>query len=384
MLTGATGFLGTHILGSLLRDTEVEVYCLIRAATEEAAMKRVQDSMQIYGMWEEMEAMGVEERIVPVLGNLSMPLLGLSNSDFQMLAGELDAIIHNGASVNLVRSYRSLKPVNVLGTQEVLRLAVTNAFGTRVKPVHFVSTNGVFPFNSVDKTFLERADLSNTWKDLNDGYAQSKWVAERMCMDAQKRGLPVSILRPGNMAPSSVTGIWNRSDFIYILLQGCLEVGCVPDNSTWKADMTPVDFAARAMVHIAVEHPVKGLGKVVHIQNPGEMRPFQDMVSWVRESTGLGLEGMPFDEFRDRVCSLVEAQEGEPGPISNGGVLKKLEAGLESFDYYLSDPGHLDCFNLEVLLLNSGICCPSLDKKLISTYAATLELPSKSVVRAAN
>lgn len=61
--------------------------------------------------------------------------------------------------------------------------------------------------------------MSNQWKELSDGYGQSKWVAEQMCMQARSRGLPVSILRPGNMSPSARTGVWNPSDFIYMLLQ---------------------------------------------------------------------------------------------------------------------------------------------------------------------
>lgn len=66
---------------------------------------------------------------------------------------------------------------------------------------------------------MEATDMSDQWKGLSDGYGQSKWVAEQMCMQARSRGLPVSILRPGNMSPSATTGVWNSSDFIYMLLQ---------------------------------------------------------------------------------------------------------------------------------------------------------------------
>jgi thioester reductase-like protein len=67
-----------------------------------------------------------------------------------------------------VRSYHSLKAANVLGTQEVLRLAVTNGFATRVKPVHYVSTNGVFPFGDEAPAdgCTETADVAATWRDL--------------------------------------------------------------------------------------------------------------------------------------------------------------------------------------------------------------------------
>ncbi|CAM9998615.1 unnamed protein product [Ectocarpus fasciculatus] len=319
LLTGATGFLGVHILASLLRDTHVDVFCLVRAGTEEEALHRLEDTLTKYKLDNE-EVLSGMDRVMAVPGDLSRPLLGLDDTSTLMLAGELDSIIHSGASVNLVRSYQSLKAVNVLGTQEVLRLAVTNAFGTRVKPVHFVSTNGVFPFSSETKTFMEDADMSEQWKELNDGYGQSKWVAEQMCVQARSRGLPVSILRPGNMSPSATTGAWNPSDFIYMLLQGCLDLGCVPEGVAWQIDVTPVDFAARAMVHVAVDQPSKGLGHVLHIQNPEKPQTFENVAAWLKEATGAQLEGVSMDEFRRRLGKAVE----EMGP-KDGGVLAQVQ-----------------------------------------------------------
>ncbi|CAM9327799.1 unnamed protein product, partial [Laminaria digitata] len=117
LLTGASGFLGAHILASLLKDTHVDVFCLVRAGNEEEALIRLEDTLKKYNLMEDEAVSSAMERVVPVPGDLSRPLLGLDDSDFKMLAGELDSIIHSGASVNLVRSYQSLKPVNVLGTQ---------------------------------------------------------------------------------------------------------------------------------------------------------------------------------------------------------------------------------------------------------------------------
>ena len=148
-------------------------------------------------LWEEVEAVD-EVADYSHLWRPSKPLLGLAEGEFKSLAGEIDAIIHNGAQVNLVKDYKSLKAVNTLGTQEVLRLAVTNGvfdFGsTRARPVHYISTNGVFP--SSCEECLEDDDVESP-ELLEDGYAQSKWVAEKMCIAARSRGLPVTILRPG-------------------------------------------------------------------------------------------------------------------------------------------------------------------------------------------
>lgn len=196
-------------------------------------------------------------------------LLGLQSEVFKQLAGELDAIIHNGAEVNLVKPYHALKSVNVLGTQEVLRLAVTNGLcSTRVKPVHFISTNGVI----AEGTSIEEDQKVDDWSKLTDGYARSKWVAEQLCLEARARGLPVAIYRPGNMAPSSQSGRWNSLDFIYLLVRGCQQLKYYPvlHDTSLKFDMTPVDFAARAIVYLVALRPVQSLGRILHVQNPEE------------------------------------------------------------------------------------------------------------------
>lgn len=55
------------------------------------------------------------------------------------------------------------------------------------------------------------------------------------------------------------------SSVFYLGMQGCLELGCVPEGVSWEIDVTPVDFAARAIVHVAVDQPQKGLGNVSEI-----------------------------------------------------------------------------------------------------------------------
>eukprot|EP01046_Picozoa_sp_COSAG06_P031263 COSAG06_NODE_3031_length_5940_cov_25.990755_2_plen_129_part_00 len=85
-----------------------------------------------------------------MLGDLSRPLLGLNQDEWTELAVSIDSILHCGADVNLVKPYAALKAPNVLGTQEVLRLAVTQGkFQKKLKPVHYISTNSVFPIGQV-------------------------------------------------------------------------------------------------------------------------------------------------------------------------------------------------------------------------------------------
>ena len=97
----------------------------------------------------------------------------------------------------------------------------------------------------------------------------TKWVAERMVTVAESRGLPVSILRPGNMAGSSLTGISNPDDLNYLLIQGILDAGCAPLlDTTYALDLTPVDFAAKAVTQLAALSPHLIIGQRMHLQSP--------------------------------------------------------------------------------------------------------------------
>lgn len=163
-LTGATGYLGAHILAEVLNSTESQVFAMVRAADVSTGRQRLEHALQSYALLEPLltkfpldgyledddEKPWLGGRVCIVLGDLTAPLLGMELADFKELAISVDSILHCGADVNLVKPYEALKAPNVLGTQEILRLATTNGkFQTKVKPVHYISTNSVFPTGQV-------------------------------------------------------------------------------------------------------------------------------------------------------------------------------------------------------------------------------------------
>ena len=132
LLTGATGFLGTQLLAELLQRHGVVIWCIVRAQHDAQATTRVHDALKTRGLWHDR----FEPRIVAIAGDLGKPAFGLPESDYAHLSQEIDLVIHNGARVNHVEPYETLRPVNVSGTVEMLRFATTST----LKPVHFVST----------------------------------------------------------------------------------------------------------------------------------------------------------------------------------------------------------------------------------------------------
>ncbi|MEV0764442.1 amino acid adenylation domain-containing protein [Nocardia sp. NPDC050435] len=229
LLTGATGFLGAFLLRALLARTSATVYCLVRAGNEDAARARVLAAAHRY----RIDLSDAEHRIVAVPGDLAQPRLGLTARRFQELAGQLDAIYHNGALVNHLEPYERMRAANVSGTSEVLRLATTS----RVTPVHFVSTSSAPPTPELP------AGLP--------GYALTKWVAERLVRAAAQRGVPTTIYRPGLITGDSRTGAAGTDDAWWTMLRSMLVTGTAPELTEGEIAMLPVDHVAAAIAGAA-------------------------------------------------------------------------------------------------------------------------------------
>ncbi len=176
LLSGATGFLGSFLLAELLAQTAAEIYCLVRAGSVQEGQDKLQRELEATGLWQSR----YQGRITPIPGDLTRPYLGLSRQIFEDLA-----------------PYQELKAANVLGTREIVRLA---AHG-RIKPLHYVSTLGVFSQkeSAQKKPVREHESIDEHAEHLLGGYAQSKWVAEKLVTLARSRGLPVAIYRPGRI-----------------------------------------------------------------------------------------------------------------------------------------------------------------------------------------
>jgi nucleoside-diphosphate-sugar epimerase/SAM-dependent methyltransferase/acyl carrier protein len=220
-LTGATGFLGAFLLDELLKETTANIHCLVRADSVEEGQQKIYNNLERY-----LVATRASSRIIPVLGDLAKPFFGLHEQQFQQLAGIVDVIYHAGANVNLIYPYSAMKAVNVIGTQEVLRLATS----IKIKPVHFISTLDVFQASMYSKmNVIWEQDELPQHQGLNDGYSQSKWVAEKLMMAARSRGLPVSIYRPGMVSGHSKTGASKTDDLTCRLIEGFIQMGSAPN-----------------------------------------------------------------------------------------------------------------------------------------------------------
>jgi thioester reductase-like protein len=347
LLTGATGYLGAFLLAELVRRTEATVYCLVRAGSREQANQRVVANLKKCGL----TVPGLASRVVALPGDLARPCLGLDEDTFARLAHVVDAIYHNGAEVNFAYPYESLAPANVEGTREVVRLACTG----RTKAVHYVSTTAVLnsPAYASADSIPERENPEHGG-NLSMGYAQSKWVAEKMVRTARERGLPVGIYRPGNIVGDRATGAGNPNDFIWRMVKGCIQLGCAPEIDM-IVDVTPIDYVSQAIVALSLRP--EQLGKNFHPVHPTPPR-WNELMQLV-DALGYPVELVPYPEWR-RVL-------GEKGSTDDALVpLGHLFTDVPASDGPLR-PRVLryGCEEVQAGLAETTIRCAPVDRELV-------------------
>jgi thioester reductase-like protein len=348
-LTGATGFLGAYLLDELVQKTQADIYCLVRCRDFEEGKQRLKKHLQFYALWNDE----FSSRIIPVVGDLSKPLLGLSEPQFGDLARYIDVIYHNGAQVNAARPYSALKTTNVLGTQEVLRLASI----IQTKPVHFISSIAVFFSKAHHQVDIKETDNPDG-NTLKGGYRQSKWVAEQLVMTAQKRGLPAGIYRAGRILGHSETGITgNLNDLLCLLIKGCIQMG-IFSASDMIINVAPVDYISQVIIHLSWQQ--KSFGKVFHLLNSHSIT-WKQLFEHIR-ALGYFLEEISNDQW---LAELKRRASQKPKDELYSKLLLMMRLSTFFSDNKLQ---FKDCYNTLDGLADTSIVCPPVDAKLLSTY----------------
>lgn len=220
VLTGATGFLGRHLLGRLENDLNItEIHCVaVRDKSVESSPK-----------------------ISVHHGDLSDPMLGLSQHEFEDLSRSADVIIHLGAVRSFWDNYYALRQTNVQPIGELVKLAA----GRRV-PIHFISSSGVLPTTDYAPVGDSVAQ-NHPPTDGSNGYVASKWAGERILERANADfNIPVSIHR-------FVAGPEPPRDAVAPVMQWLAQHSEMhrikPDIAGWRGhiDLLKVDDATEAL-----------------------------------------------------------------------------------------------------------------------------------------
>ena len=352
-ITGVTGFLGAFLLYELLEQTQANIYCLVQATDTETGKQKIQSNLEKYLLWNEKTS----SRIIPITGDLSESLLGISEEQFLKLARKIDVIYHNAAYINLIYPYTALRATNVFGTQELLKLATQ----IKIKPFHFISTLDVFQTSRAFGTNLitEQDELNPSEAIRFDGYTKSKWVSEKMVTTAQMRGLPVSIYRPAMITGHSKTGVANVNDLMNRLIKGFVQLGYAP-SFDMMFNVAPVDYFSKGAIYISRQE--ESLGKTFNFINPQpvSMTQFVEAIN----ACGYPVQQVCQKQWEDLLRGNIESLDSIVSVLTS----KASEKGLSYLEKCSVGANLTSCKNVINGLKDTSIVCPPINAQLLSTY----------------
>lgn len=333
LMTGPTGFLGSHLLHQLLHDAGVgHVYLLVRGASQPAARERVIKALRSRRL---LLPTDFDASVTVLPCKFSAQHLGLSAAQYQDLADRIDVIAHLAWAVNFMLPLRGFTS-HLAALQNLLSLALSSS---KPVPPRFLFCSTVAAVSQHPHPIPE-ALIADPLAANATGYGRSKWIAEQICLSASRSSRlqnRISIVRVGQLSGASDTGVWASSEAYPLIMSTFQHVGCVPDldfarasqrpdgKGTEVLNWLPVDVAGRAFAELVTsrQHAVssnsssKGEGiPVYHLLSAPSLksRSWSDFVSIVSRHETESVPLVPVDKWLDRVEAMREAESTRDHP----------------------------------------------------------------------
>ncbi|HET7779346.1 MAG TPA: SDR family oxidoreductase [Rudaea sp.] len=253
-VTGATGFIGRHLLPKLLAR-KGDVYCLVRKGSQEK--------------FDELRARFGDDgkRLHAVSGDLSKSALGVSPAQRRALAGKIKHFFHLAAIYDLAADAESQVTANVAGTRHALQLA------EQIKAGCFHHTSSIAVAGLYPGVFRE--DMFDEAEDLDHPYFKTKHDAEALVR--KNTAVAYRIYRPAVVLGHSQTGEIDKIDGPYYFFRALKKLRQtlpqwmpVIGIEGGRVNMVPVDYVVDAMDHIA--HKPGLDGGCFHLTDPAPRR----------------------------------------------------------------------------------------------------------------
>ena len=249
LLTGATGYLGIHVLRELIDSDATTITCLVRGKDQSSAEHRLKNLLFYYFEKSYNELFGT--RLFVVNGDVTQDMTAVVDNS----AAGINTVFNCAANVKHFSKGTDIEDVNIGGAQRCVEFCLK----TDARLVH-ISTTSVAEIwiDHGDGSPVPSLDERKFWfgQFLDNRYIHSKFLAERLVLDAvAHHGLSAKVMRVGNLAPRSYDGEF-QANFNSNSFMGRLKVfyvlGCCPyDNYDELTEMSPIDQTAKAVVLLA-------------------------------------------------------------------------------------------------------------------------------------
>ncbi|MDD5036439.1 MAG: AMP-binding protein, partial [Methylococcaceae bacterium] len=367
LLTGATGYLGIHLLADLLKATDRTIHCLVRADDEASGFERILNNSKQNHVPLPFEAM---PRIAIVTGDVAKPHFGLSESSYAELSQSIASIYHCAAIDNFHLPYEILKDINVTGTIEVGKLATVG----RMKPVYYIS--------SCSAALLDGADEALEKGGLVTGYAQSKYVAEKIILGLIDKGVPwvnyrlgllyslhLDEIEPGASfeqllsqvkavfrqygIPAPAKDVFAYGDNFGNFLKIIPKLGCMPDMDA-DIDLLPVEYASRAIIDTSLAET--GARKPHYTFYNPESLKWRDVAEYYQRQCQI--RPVALQDFLDEFNRWARQSDNKPIKLMSPILSDQLAEQINRM-YRDANPDNVKKF---------GEFCPPCDKQFAHQY----------------
>ncbi len=292
-LTGATGYLGMHILHELLNSDDVTIHLLIRGKNKEEAEKKLMKNFELYFGSNIYEV--YSDKISIINGDITKYNFGLEKEIYEVLAETVDCIINSAANVKHYGHYEDFYDVNVKAVEGLIEFA---KFGQK-KDLNHISTISVGS-EKADKGDMLFSEYNDELENhIDNYYIKTKIEGERAVLKAREDGINTNIFRVGNIVFNSRTGVFQKNideNAFYSQLKSYINLEAMPKiNSSY--DFSFVDYVSRAIILLYDRADLKN--EIYHIFNPNSVTPI--LIGDLLNKLGLSIEMKSFEDFLEYV-----------------------------------------------------------------------------------
>ncbi|TGE33858.1 non-ribosomal peptide synthetase [Desulfosporosinus sp. Sb-LF] len=320
LLTGATGFLGIHLLWELLVQTNKEIYCLVRGNQAKARLD------ELISFYFPSLTVPLKTRIIVVEGDISLEQFGLNDNSYYDLAQKVQTVIHSSALVKHYGNYSEFEKNNVQGTREVIDFCLR--FDKKLNHISTISISGDFVVgqSKVNSVFREE-DFFIGQDYKTNVYVRSKFAAENQVFKAGIRGLRASIFRVGIVTGRFQDGKFQHNidqNSFYRRIKSLVALRVIPESFLDQSiEFTPVDYCAKGIVNIIKVNQANGL--VFHIFNHQKIKAIE-LLSFLRALNipVRTLSNIEFDSYIAQLSVTKEGKETLSGLVSDLSLNKSL------------------------------------------------------------
>ncbi len=235
LITGATGFVGSHLLHKLVSDYD-QVVCLVRKVDESNPLSRLAASNHVYGI-----KLSKISKVFAHYAEIDKPNFGLDMTIYNYLKNNVSSVFHCAAHVNHSMEVDGLQGPNFKSTLEFIKFSKQGC----QKDIIYLSTTGL----SLGLDTLQPEVLFKNTRTLQNGYLQTKYLSECALIQAQRQGLKVKIFRLPFIMP-----VYGRNDIdrekthILLFIKACLQLGYYPCDYA-AFDYLPVDNVSACLMN---------------------------------------------------------------------------------------------------------------------------------------